>query len=348
MKSKKLIFKNIHLIVLLCFCTYSCQGRRGIMLPAPILEKGWNRVSNEIAQIDIPSTMEEQSGEYRHFMDSIRITYNYSPTIFTIQQADLQISGLVAFSRYARIILVPTRINIAEFVKFSDTVLKKMTQNQLTSSVLMKSWYPSEKIEVNGMEAYHVKYVRQFTNKPAVLVNQYYILYDSSVFCLTMSYRLNDVAYWNSNFKKILNTLRIKKNMVMDTKYVTLDYSDVNEEIMQYTKEITPQENLEQNVAEINLKCPVMINDECRFDSSDVLPGMIINSHYTLVHLNKKDLDNNIIKEIESQLKGGMIQSLKTSRRYGFYKTNKVCMIYTFHDKIGKILSSTKIESNEY
>lgn len=93
--------------------------------------------------------------------------------------------------------------------------------------------------------------------------------------------------------------------------------------------------------SEINKSCPIMVDQETRLDNSVALPENTFQYNYTLINLNKSEIDTQTLRE---HLEPGINNNIRTSPDMEFYRNNKVNMVYNYRDKKGvfvlKITSS--------
>ena len=193
-------------------------------LPPPHLPRGWQRVQIEgVGTIDIPPTMEVQSGQYAKFNQtlkkSMRALDGGGPGKVTIQQKGLNSFDPLAFKSYVRIIVGTIVGNANDFEHL--TSCREVTQNELREiSTLFRSqaenqfikilqWdAPSQEL-VNGMQAIRLSYRRQYQNNPPVRVTTYIFQNHDRLHYLTMSYRESERTKWVADFPAILSSFRI-------------------------------------------------------------------------------------------------------------------------------------------
>jgi hypothetical protein len=96
---------------------------------------------------------------------------------------------------------------------------------------------------------------------------------------------------------------------------------------------------------ETNKSCPVMIDQETRFDRTVALPNKIFQYYYTFVNASKDAINVEVVKStLYLSILGGIKSSeeLKAFREYG------VTMIYIYHDKNGEKVLELVYESKDY
>lgn len=211
------------------------SSQKEIFLPVPLslTLENWKRIYIEgIGTLDIPPTMEVQSGIYKEIIDPLKpelmrsmgmeSNTNYDIIIQQKGLNDLESSG---FQRYARVML-NTEIgktgdfdtlyfNINEYttadVRELNDLFRSITVSGFAGSGLkLVNWFPLKLEEINGMSCIHISYTRQLNNNPTVLVSIYKFQNVDRMFTLTLSYRQNESDYWSSDFNIILNSFRIE------------------------------------------------------------------------------------------------------------------------------------------
>ena len=186
------------------------------------LESVWKRIYIDgVGIIDIPPTMEVQSETYKRktsgylFDDDNRII---------IQQKGLNDFVDSAFNRYARVIINTiygkpgdfltlyfdiNSLSQAEIEELNTLLYQQSVQSLKLINHKMIKWYPLRIEKVNGMSCFHVKYIRQMSDNPYVMVNMYLFHNYDRAHILTLSYRVSEADYWEKDFKRILSSFRI-------------------------------------------------------------------------------------------------------------------------------------------
>ena len=185
-----------------------------------------------VGSINIPSTMELQSGNYKKnsekYMKELSNQYDFeiSSNRIVFQQKGLNNYNRSSFNRYARVIIETKFGNFNDFEKLDfniskfstidiqelDQTFKKGILNSFYNTpIKLIKWYKLKVEKINGMSCFHIKYKRQYANNPFVIVNVYLFQNNDRMHKLTMSYRLSEESYWKTDFYKILKSFRIKK-----------------------------------------------------------------------------------------------------------------------------------------
>jgi hypothetical protein len=147
--------------------------------------------------------------------------YNLQLVAQPIGINDYEEGGL---EKYSRVMLETQIKSPGEFLKLNfnisevtsadkaeiDTDLKKVQQKALIKiGHKLITWYPVKVEKINGMSCIHLNFIRQFNENPNVLVNMYMFFNNDRVHTLTLSYRIKEKVYWESDFKAILKSFRI-------------------------------------------------------------------------------------------------------------------------------------------
>jgi hypothetical protein len=94
----------------------------------------------------------------------------------------------------------------------------------------------------------------------------------------------------------------------------------------------TVEEQLVSAAAEINKKCPYMLDDETRADSLASGPGKSITYYYTLVKRSASQLD---IPRLQEQLRPAVVQNVQTNPTMEPLRNLQVKFLYKYADKNG-------------
>ncbi len=96
---------------------------------------------------------------------------------------------------------------------------------------------------------------------------------------------------------------------------------------------------------EINAVCPIMADEETRLDNVVALPNNSFQYNYTLVNYAKKDID---VAKLKATVSPIILNNIKTNPDLQLFRDNKVTMIYSYKDKNGNFLFSSKYGYNDY
>jgi hypothetical protein len=96
---------------------------------------------------------------------------------------------------------------------------------------------------------------------------------------------------------------------------------------------------------EVNKACPVVVDKETRLDNAVALPENTFQYNYTLVNVEKSDIDTVGFKATMDPL---ILNQLKTNPQMKFFRDNKVTMNYLYKDKNGVFVSLISVSPDEY
>ena len=199
---------------------------RKSMLPLPLSMPldGWKRIYIDgIGTIDIPPTLEIQSGLYSELIKALGMESEQGYDII-IQPRGLNEFRPEAFQRYARIMIRTVIGDNNEFetlyfniddLRNSDVIeMDRISYSSIQSGLLetgsrIVSWFPLEFKIINGMSCMRISYIRQLDDNPPVVVNIIAFQNVDRIHNLTLSYRQNEEDYWLNDFEIALNSFRI-------------------------------------------------------------------------------------------------------------------------------------------
>ncbi len=197
-----------------------------------ILPANWQRIQiPDMGTIDIPPTMEVQSGTIaefsKEFGKQFNVENNSSPTgKIVIQQKGLNALDPEAKKVYIRII-VETQIGTpGEFEKInSPCTISQEDLGEISSTFRnqaknMSGTFPNKILQwdnptidtINGIQAMKVNYIRQLKDNPPVKVTTYYFQNYDRMHTLSISYRLSEQDRWINDIPLILKNFRITPN----------------------------------------------------------------------------------------------------------------------------------------
>lgn len=216
--------KTILQIAILFFTTTTAVAQ-SLPLPNISLAAGWQRANiKNVGNIDIPASMEIQSGKYKEYNNKLKSYFNIEEAQLVLQQKGINDYSQNSFKKYARVLL-ETNIGFAndfeklnfevnaftynEIAELSNYLEDSYTKDLNSINQKMITFYPVSLKKINNMSCMHIKYIRQMANNPQVLVNVYLFQNYDRVHKLTLSYRLNEAVYWEDDLKKVLSSFRI-------------------------------------------------------------------------------------------------------------------------------------------
>lgn len=97
--------------------------------------------------------------------------------------------------------------------------------------------------------------------------------------------------------------------------------------------------------SELNKACPIMVDQDTRLDNAVALPDNIFQYNYTLVNLDKSEVNIDTVKKyIEPEI----INNVKTNPDLKAYRENKVTMAYNYKDKNGVFVLKISVTPDLY
>ena len=201
--------------------------------PAPIVAKdaalpvGWQRVKiPEVGTIDIPPSMEVQSGPYARLSKAFKKSLLKDSTgsaagRITIQPKGLNALDSAALNFYVRVMVTTDVGNAGDFESLNSkfeatsdelrdvsTLFRTQAENAFKNTKILQWDAPSLEL-VNGMQAIRMGYRRRLRGAPPVRVTAYIFQNYDRMHMLTMSYRESERSKWLSDFPGILRSFRI-------------------------------------------------------------------------------------------------------------------------------------------
>ncbi len=183
-----------------------------------------------VGQISIPSCMEEQSGIYkkinavfeRQVETAMGVDIPDEKVVF--QQKGLNDLSSAGFSTYARVIIETERaasgsfyrlhsrysVSPAELAEINYEMKNQIEQLFYGTNIRIISWYGVSFVNVNGVKAMKVSYLRQLKNQPYVLVTSYRFQNYDRIHTLTLSYRKQNEKIWKPLYARIINSFSIR------------------------------------------------------------------------------------------------------------------------------------------
>lgn len=101
---------------------------------------------------------------------------------------------------------------------------------------------------------------------------------------------------------------------------------------------------LKLTVLEVNKKCPQMVDEITRLDSTNT-KGTTLNYYYTLLNVNKDMGDFSKVKE---QLSSQIVSLVKTNPQMKVFRDNNVTLGYIYRDKDINPLFEIKVTPERY
>lgn len=107
----------------------------------------------------------------------------------------------------------------------------------------------------------------------------------------------------------------------------------------------TLNDDLIKAANEINLHAPILIDSTERFDRVNALSGNVFQYNYTLLTLERSQVDTNVLKTSGRQY---MIALLKQNPKTSVFKENNIIIQAKYVDKNGMNITTLSIYPNEY
>lgn len=113
----------------------------------------------------------------------------------------------------------------------------------------------------------------------------------------------------------------------------------------QLFQKFTFNRQMTQFASEMNKQCPMMIDQITRLDNVMSLPGKIFQYNYTLVGVDKSQVD---LKILEEQVFPAILNNTKTNPDMEFVRRNKVTFHYYYKDDKGVFITKYVITPEMY
>ena len=88
-----------------------------------------------------------------------------------------------------------------------------------------------------------------------------------------------------------------------------------------------------------------MVDSETRLDNAIALPENTFQYNYTLVNMNKENMN---VSEAEDFLQPNILNSIKTNPDLKVFRDNNVIMVYNYKDSNGNHLFKLIFEPSQY
>ncbi|MFL0087961.1 hypothetical protein V2550_04745 [Tenacibaculum maritimum] len=97
--------------------------------------------------------------------------------------------------------------------------------------------------------------------------------------------------------------------------------------------------------SEINKSCPIMVDSDTRLDNAVAMPENVFQYNYTLINLDKSEIN---VEEIREYIEPNVVNNIKTNTDMKDYKENKVTMAYNYRDKNGVFILKINVTPEMY
>jgi len=105
------------------------------------------------------------------------------------------------------------------------------------------------------------------------------------------------------------------------------------------------EEVLRRNAEAMNRKCPIVVQDGVRLDSTSAGPGKRFTYYYTLIGQSRDSVD---ARSMENRLRPILTENLRTSRSLEVLRKNRPDVDYRFLDRKGRLVLSIVVRPEEY
>ena len=112
-----------------------------------------------------------------------------------------------------------------------------------------------------------------------------------------------------------------------------------------YKPATTLNSNLIAAANNINSHAPIVIDSMLRFDRVNALNGNTFQYNYTLLTLDKSQIDTNLLKTSGRQL---LIDQMKQNPQSSVFRENGIVLEAKYADKDGAYVTLISINPNEY
>ena len=112
-----------------------------------------------------------------------------------------------------------------------------------------------------------------------------------------------------------------------------------------FFKPVSFDKAMMQAASELNKTCPIMVDRDTRLDNAVALPDNIFQYNYTLVNLDKSEVN---IDTVKKYFEPGLINNVKTNPDLKAYRDNKVTMAYYYKDKNGEFVLKISVTPDLY
>jgi len=97
--------------------------------------------------------------------------------------------------------------------------------------------------------------------------------------------------------------------------------------------------------SEINKTCPIMVDAETRLDNAVALPGNIFQYNYTLINIDRINVD---VTGMKNFLEPTITNMVKTNPQMKFQRDHKTTLNYYYKDKNGMYLITISVTPEKY
>lgn len=142
--------------------------------------------------------------------------------------------------------------------------------------------------------------------------------------------------------KELINRFLIALGVIVGIVVLVLAFNAGKE---LFSKQSAFDKVLIQTSDEINKSCPMMIDQETRLDNTDAIPGKILRYNYTLLNLEKSQINVDTIKKYVDPT---ILNLVRTSPDLKIFRDNKTTFKYLYKDKIGVFVYELSVTPEMY
>lgn len=102
---------------------------------------------------------------------------------------------------------------------------------------------------------------------------------------------------------------------------------------------------LEETAFELNRLCPTLIDSDTRLESVAALPPRTLQFHYTLINVEKDNVDSTAFKKYIEPI---LIEDTKTNPKMKFQRKRSITVNYVYKDKDGKYICAISMSPDKY
>jgi len=156
------------------------------------------------------------------------------------------------------------------------------------------------------------------------------------------NYKSNKIEYYEYNIQSLsMDKKKIIKIVVGAIAFI-LVYVSIQQIVF---KSPSFDKQMMQTASELNKSCPIMVDSETRLDNAMALPENTFQYNYTLVNMNKEEMN---VSEAENFLQPNILNSIKTNPDLKAFRDNNVTMVYNYKDSNGEHLFKLIFEPSQY
>lgn len=114
-----------------------------------------------------------------------------------------------------------------------------------------------------------------------------------------------------------------------------------------FFKPVTFDKAMMKAASDLNKTCPIMIDKDTRLDNAVALPNNKFQYNYTMVNMDKSELDVDI-DTLKNYMEPVIINNARTNPSLKTFRENKVTLAYNYRDKNGVFILEIKVTPDLY